>query len=84
MTDDLENFEKSKKQIRNAREELRSGVCCECGGIMHETGNVYLCQNKVTRKFEDRYQIKCNRCGKIDYFIATIEHLSGPLFEQET
>ena len=70
-----ESFEKSKTQIRQAREELKHGVCCECGGLMRETGNVCLCQ--VKEKFVDHYELQCEKCNKKDFLVVEVKHL-GP------
>jgi hypothetical protein len=72
------SFEKSKNQIRQAREEIADGICCECGGIMRETDGVYLCPinpNDLHSKFVDKYAIQCDKCGKKDFFVVKIEHM---------
>ena len=73
------SFEKSTQQIRKAREEISDGICCECGGIMKEADGVYLCpadpENPFNGKFIDKYAIKCDKCGKKDFFVVKIEHL---------
>lgn len=72
--DTRESFEKSKKQIRGAREEIQNGIFCECGGLMKETGGVYLCD--VKGKFVDKYALQCEKCGKKDFFVVEVKHLN--------
>ncbi len=83
------SFEKSVQQIKEARKELDKGFCCECGGIMKARSHidtspgvdatVYTCHENG--KFVDKYPVKCNKCGKEDFFVAPIKHLKGKIFE---
>ncbi len=73
------SFEKSKNQIRQAREELAKGICCECGGVFHETDGVYLCPvdpgDSLDGPMVDKYAIKCDKCGKKDFFVVKVGHI---------
>lgn len=71
-----EVFRRSVKQIRESRNTIKHNTFfCECGGIMNETGDVLLCEERNV--FVDKYELKCSQCGEIDHFVVKLGHLEG-------
>ena len=82
MSDD-ERMKEIMAEVAETHRELSKGVCCECGGIMRATGNQMLCPNNPNSKtlgdsggFHDKLEVRCERCGKTDWFVKQVAHLN--------
>lgn len=66
-----EKLEQIAKAVAETHLEMKQGIICECGGIMHFSGSQMLVRTE--HGLQDQMSIICERCGKTDKYIKPVK-----------